>query len=95
MKTVASCPNVAVKVSGLGQRGRPWTVAANRDIVLTTIDLFGVSRCMFASNFPVDSLCASFETIFSGFRSIVSSFRETEQRSLFRDNAVRLYGMTA
>ena len=93
MKTLASCPNVAVKISGLGQQGQPWTVAANRDIVLTTIDLFGPSRCMFASNFPVDSLCASFHTIFGGFREIVRGFSAGEQRGLFHDNAIRIYGM--
>ena len=93
MQTLASCPNVAVKISGLGQQGQPWTVAANRDVVLTTIDLFGPSRCMFASNFPVDSLCASFHTIFGGFREIVRDFSAGEQRGLFHDNAMRIYGM--
>lgn len=93
MRALASCPNVAVKISGLGQPGQPWTVAANRDIVLTAIDLFGPSRCMFASNFPVDSLCASFHTIFGGFRAIVRSFSAGEQRGLFHDNAIRIYGM--
>ena len=93
MKELASCPNVAVKISGLGQQGQPWTVAANRDIVLTTIDLFGPSRCMFASNFPVDSLCASFHTIFGGFQEIVRDFSTGEQRGLFHDNAIRIYGM--
>jgi len=82
-----------VKISGLGQQGQPWTVAANRDIVLTTIDLFGPSRCMFASNFPVDSLCASFHTIFGGFQEIVRDFSTGEQRGLFHDNAIRIYGM--
>ncbi len=95
MKTLAARPNAAVKISGLGQAGQRWTVEANRPVVLEAIEIFGIERCMFASNFPVDGLCASFETMFRGFRSIVSSFRETEQRSLFRDNAVRLYGMTA
>ena len=93
IKTFASCPNVAVKISGLGQQGQPWTVAANRDIVLTTIDLFDPSRCMFASNFPVDSLCGSFHTIFGGFREIVRSFSAGEQRGLFHDNAIRIYGI--
>ena len=93
MKTLATCPNVAVKISGLGQRGQPWTAAANRDIVLTTIDVFGPSRCMFASNFPVDSLCASFHTIFGGFREIVHGFSAGERRGLFHDNAIRIYGM--
>ena len=95
MRTLASCPNVAVKISGLGQQGQPWTVAANRAIVLTTIDLFGPSRCMFASNFPVDSLCASFQTIFGGFLEIVRGLSAGEQRGLFHDNAHRIYGMDA
>ena len=93
MRTLASCPNVAVKISGLGQQGKRWTVAANREIVLTTIDYFGPSRCMFASNFPVDSICADFHTIFGGFREIVRDFSADEQRGLFHDNAIRIYGM--
>ena len=48
---------------------------------------------MFASNFPVDSLCATFATIFDGFREIVRDFRHDEQRALFHDNAIRIYGM--
>jgi len=93
MTALAPCPNVAVKISGLGQRAQPWTVAANRDIVRTVIDLFGVARCMFASNFPVDSLCASFTTIFAGFREIVRDLSATEQRALFHDNAIQIYAM--
>ena len=61
--------------------------------MLTTIELFGADRCMFASNFPVDSLCASFDTIFSGFREIVRDFPDNEQRALFNDNARRIYAM--
>ncbi len=93
MTALSACPNVAVKISGLGQPGAAWTVAANRDIVRTVIDLFGPARCMFASNFPVDSLCASFATIFDGFRAIVSDLSADEQRALFRDNAIRIYAM--
>jgi predicted TIM-barrel fold metal-dependent hydrolase len=88
MRAFAACPNTAVKISGLGQAGLPWTVEANRPIVLATIEIFGVERCMFASNFPVDSLCASFSTIFGGFREIAG-----EQKALFHDNAIRIYGM--
>ena len=74
-------------------RGHRGLVASNRDIVRATIDLFGVPRCMFASNFPVDSLCASFATIFGGFRDIVGDLSADEQRALFHDNAVRIYAM--
>ena len=73
--------------------GQAWTVAANREIVLTAIDLFGVDRCMFASNFPVDGLCATFGAIFSGFREMVRDFTPGERAQLFHDNAVRIYGM--
>ena len=93
MEQLADAPNVAVKISGLGQLGLPWTVAANRGIVLTTIELFGVERCMFASNFPVDRICADFTTIFDGFQEIVASFTATEQDALFIDNARRIYAI--
>ena len=91
--TLAQCPNAVIKISGLGQRGQPWTVGANRAIVLAAIEAFGVERALFASNFPVDGLCASFDTIFSGFRQIVADFSAGEQRALFHDNAVRLYAI--
>ena len=93
MATFAQCPNAAVKISGLGVPGRPWTAEANRAIVLTTLDLFGPDRCMFASNFPVDGLCATFDTIYAGFRTIVSALSADEQRKLFHDNALRIYGI--
>jgi predicted TIM-barrel fold metal-dependent hydrolase len=46
---------------------------------------------MFASNYPVDSLCASFEDIFRAFAQIVADFTPQEQRKLFHDNAQRIY----
>ncbi len=93
MTELSGAPNVSVKISGIGQAGQRWTVAANRNIVLTVIDLFGVGRCMFASNFPVDSLCATFETIFGGFESIVADFSATEKEALFASNARRIYAI--
>jgi len=95
MALLAPCPNVSVKISGIGQRGHPWTVAANREIVLTTIDLFGTARCMFASNFPVDGLCGTFTTVFAGFDEITRGFSAAERRALFRDNALRIYRIDA
>jgi predicted TIM-barrel fold metal-dependent hydrolase len=91
MAEFADQPNTAVKISGICVPGREWTPDLNRDVVLDTIALFGVERCMFASNFPVDGVCASFESIFNGFRGIVASFSETDQRKLFHDNAARIY----
>ncbi len=93
MRGIAQCPNVFVKISGIGLAGGRWPVEANRPVVRDTIELFGTDRCMFASNFPVDSLCASFEDIFSGFSAIVADLAPQERRKLFHDNALRLYRM--
>jgi len=91
METVAREPNVAVKISGIGIKGKPWTLEDNGPIIRDTIAIFGVDRCMFASNFPVDGLVGSFETIYAGFRAAVADRPLAERRKLFHDNAVRIY----
>lgn len=91
MQTLAQCANVFIKISGLGQPGRMWTLESNGPIIRDTIAIFGVDRCMFASNYPVDKLCAPLETIFAGFHAAVSERPHAEQRKLFHDNAVRIY----
>ena len=91
MAAFAGAPNVAVKISGLGVPGRPWTPETNRDVVLQTIELFGVDRAMFASNFPVDGLIASFDTIYAGFKTLVRDLPRSDRLRLFHDNAVRFY----
>jgi predicted TIM-barrel fold metal-dependent hydrolase len=93
VKHAAACPNISVKISGIGTPGLPWTVARNRDIVLMLIEAFGIDRCMFASNFPVDGLCATFDEIFGGFDAITQSFSANERQRLFHDNAVRIYAI--
>ena len=84
-------PNVRLKISGLGQAGVPWSVEANRTIVLDAIAIFGAERCMFGSNFPVDGLCGSFDRIYAGFKAITAHMPESDQRRLFSDNARALY----
>jgi predicted TIM-barrel fold metal-dependent hydrolase len=91
MAVLADAANVRVKISGLGQPGEPWTVAANRWIVRETIAIFGPERAAFASNFPVDSLCATFGTIFDGFREIVADLPDAAQARLFAGTAREVY----
>jgi predicted TIM-barrel fold metal-dependent hydrolase len=93
MGVLAGAPNVMVKISGIGQPGIAWTAGVNREVVLTTIDLFGIDRCMFASNFPVDSLCGTFPQIFGGFQDIVADFPQHDQDALFAENARRIYAI--
>jgi predicted TIM-barrel fold metal-dependent hydrolase len=93
LRGLAACPNAAIKISGLGVPGVRWSAALNREVVLSAIEIFGVARAMFASNFPVDSLCASFDEIYSGFDEITASLSTAERRALFHDNALRIYAM--
>ncbi len=94
LAAIAAAPNVAIKISGLGVPGQAWTVAANGPIIRDVIAIFGVERCMFASNYPVDRLAGGFETIFSGFRAVVVDRSAAEQRKLFHDNAIDIYRLT-
>ena len=91
MERFAAVPNTAVKISGICVPGEACTAELNREVVLRTIELFGVERTMFASNFPVDKLVAGFEPIFSGFMTIVADISDDDQLKLFHDNAARYY----
>jgi len=91
MRALAACPNVAVKISGLGLAGRPWRIEDNASIVHEVIAAFGLERCMFASNYPVDRLIASYDTIMGGFKAIVADLPDADRLKLFHDNAARIY----
>ena len=71
--------------------GSGLTVESIRPFVLQTIEAFGVSRSMFASNFPVDKLYSDFDTLYTAFREITAGFSAEERRMLFHDNAARYY----
>lgn len=91
MKIFARAPNVAVKISGLGEPGHAWTLGRNEGVILDTIEIFGEDRCMFASNFPVDGLAGSLATIYSGFAEATEKLGLTVQAKLFAGNARRIY----
>jgi predicted TIM-barrel fold metal-dependent hydrolase len=91
MRQLATAANVVVKISGLGTVDPNWTVESIRPFVLQTIEAFGVSRCMFASNFPVDKLYTDFDTLYGAFREITATLSAEERRMLFHDNAARYY----
>ena len=91
MRLFAGAPNVAVKISGLGEPGQAWSVARNEGVILDTIEIFGEDRCLFASNFPVDGLAGSFATIYSGFAQATEKLGLTVQAKLFAGNARRIY----
>jgi predicted TIM-barrel fold metal-dependent hydrolase len=91
MHRLAEAPNVACKISGLGMGDWTWTVESVRPFVLTAVEAFGVDRCMFASNFPVDKLFSSYDAIFGAFKEITRGLSADERRKLFHANALRYY----
>ncbi len=88
---LAGTENAAVKISDLGAYDHHWTEESVRPFVLHTIDAFGASRCMFASDFPVGALHGDAVKTYDAFKSLVSDFTAAEQRALFHDNARSLY----
>lgn len=81
-------PNVFCKLSGLGMFDHAWTVETIRPIVETCLDQFGPSRCMFGSNFPVDSLSGSYKKTFSAIEELVP---QSERAQVFGATAARFY----
>lgn len=95
LETVAAQPNVSLKISGIGLPGQAWTVEANGPVIRDAIAIFGVERCMFASNFPVDGLIGDFDTIFTGFLAATADLTAEQRDRLFHHNAARIYRLPA
>ena len=91
MTLLAQNENVKVKLSGFGMLGPHFTTAFIRPFVLESIDIFGVARCMFASNFPVDRLFVSYQDLWTSYMKVTEAFSEGEKSCLFHDNAVTYY----
>jgi len=101
---VASCPNVVLKVGGLNMHAMaaPWvegdTPVTSAEVaqywgddVRRCIDLFGPSRCMFESNFPVDQVNIDYVTLWNAFKLITQGYSRSERASLLHQTAVRTY----
>jgi predicted TIM-barrel fold metal-dependent hydrolase len=104
IRALADCPNVVVKLGGLvmplngfGFHKREQPIGsvelaeATRDWYLHTIECFGVARCMFESNFPVDKVSVSYRVLWNSFKRLTANFSAAEQAALFHDTAVRVY----
>ena len=91
MTTLASAPSVVCKISGLAMRDPNWTVASIRPWVLHAIEAFGIERCFFGTNWPVDRLYSCYRDVIDAYAEIVADFSPDEQRALFAGNAERVY----
>ncbi|MEZ5649679.1 MAG: amidohydrolase family protein [Burkholderiaceae bacterium] len=88
---LATLPHMMIKLSGFGMVDNHWTAESIRPLVMHCIDCFGPQRAMFASNFPVDKLMASYGRMWAAFAEIAAPFSEAERHALFRGSAERFY----
>lgn len=91
MALVAGASNVWCKISGLGMTDHAWTVDSIRPFVLYCIEAFGVERCFFGTNWPVDSLWSGYGDIVDAYTEIIENFASDERERLFVTNAETLY----
>jgi L-fuconolactonase len=101
---LAACPNVMMKLTGLGMRvfgfgfgDRPEPPTSEdlakawTPLIATSIELFGAQRCLFGSNFPVDKGTCSYGVLWNAFKRIVVGASDDEKAALFGGTAKRVY----
>ena len=91
LRTLAEAENVVCKISGLGMKDMRWTVDSMRRWVVGCLEAFGVDRCFFGSNWPLDRLSSSYPDVIEAYRTIIDECSPAEQRALLSDNAERYY----
>ena len=104
MLELASCPNVFVKLGGLGMRfggfgfhdqaeppSSETLATAFRPYIETCIEAFGPKRSMFESNFPVDKGSYSYHVLWNAFKRLAKGVSADEKADLFRRTAARFY----
>jgi len=104
IRELAVCPNVHIKLGGLGMRMFGFThhmgemppsseelAAAWRPYIGTCIAAFGPERAMFESNFPVDKGSCGYAALWNAFKRIASGYSAAEKAALFGDTARKFY----
>jgi predicted TIM-barrel fold metal-dependent hydrolase len=83
--------NVVCKLSGLAMPLGTVGVDAFRPWLEHAIGAFGVDRCMFASNFPVDGLHGTFDELYSAYADVTAGLDDASRDKLFAATAERVY----
>jgi predicted TIM-barrel fold metal-dependent hydrolase len=104
IRELAKRPNVVVKLGGLSvhwvglgfdrkvsQPSSETLAQAWRPYIETCVEAFGVDRCMFHSNFPVDGVSTSYPVLWNAFKRLAQSMSENEKNSLFSLTAAKAY----
>lgn len=91
MEVLAREPNVHVKISEFGLKDRVWEYESNRRIVTEAIEIFGIERAMFASNFPVAGLRIGYNALVEALSRMLADRPPRDRDRFFRHNAAAFY----
>ena len=91
LNRLAEQPNVLLKVSGLGLMATDWTFDEAETLMTESLSAFGVQRCFFGSNFPVDRAMSSYPDGYTAIQRATRDLTEAERHRLFVTNAEALY----
>jgi predicted TIM-barrel fold metal-dependent hydrolase len=91
MEVIARCPNVHLKVSEFGLKDKPWDYTSNARVVADAIAIFGIERCMFASNFPVAGLRIGYDELVRSMQRMLAGFSQEDRARFFWKNARVFY----
>lgn len=95
LKAAAAFPNVFCKLSGMVTEAdwKNWQAADLRPYVQTALELFGPSRCMFGSDWPVSELAGSYEQVFHALAEALGPISDAEKTAIYGGTAARFYGL--
>lgn len=88
LAALSTLPQVHCKLSGLGMFDHNWSAESVSPIISTCLSQFGANRCMFGSNFPVDSLTSTYKEVVCRQREVIQF---SNQESVFHGTAKRFY----
>ena len=104
IKELAACPNVHVKLGGLGMKMFGFDVhegelppssaqlaTAWRPYIEACIEAFGPGRAMFESNFPVDKGSYGYGVFWNACKRLAQGMSASEKADLFCGTASRFY----
>ena len=91
MRELAACPNVCTKLSGLGTFERRCEPALWKPVIQETLALFGPSRVMFGSNFPIEKLWTSYAELLAASRAGLVGLTTDERHEVLYATAQRVY----
>jgi L-fuconolactonase len=94
-ETLAECPNVACKLSGMvTEAGPQWTLEALRPFVAIAVRSFGPARLMFGSDWPVCLLAASYREVLAALRHALPPLPDTDVHAILGAAAAKWYDLT-